>query len=223
MGVVPEKPAERVTFYLNHATTWNGSASQIGTTVADVADLQTKATAARAALDSQQAARQAAKTATENARNAVAAMSIAGASILKEIRATGERTGDPNVYVLADIPAPALPAPTPPPGTPSNLSVTLDGNGALLLKWKCSNPRGASGTIYQIWRRDSPTSELNYLGGVGSKKYTDGTIPAGATQITYQIQAVRSTAKGLWATFNVNFGTGTAGATTASVTDAKAA
>jgi hypothetical protein len=31
-------------------------------------------------------------------------------------------------------------------------------------------------------------------------------VPAGSSQVTYQIQAVRSTAVGPWAQFNVNFG-----------------
>ena len=52
---------------------------------------------------------------------------------------------------------------------------------------------------------------FEYLGGAGEKKWTDSTLPAGATQITYQIQAVRSTAVGPWAQFNVNFGVGNNG------------
>jgi hypothetical protein len=37
--------------------------------------------------------------------------------------------------------------------------------------------------------------------------------------VTYQIQAVRSTAVGPWAQFNVNFGVSSGGAMTASVTE----
>ena len=36
-------------------------------------------------------------------------------------------------------------------------------------------------------------------------------MPAGSSQVTYQIQAVRSTAVGPWAQFNVNFGVSSAG------------
>jgi hypothetical protein len=46
-----------------------------------------------------------------------------------------------------------------------------------------------------------------YLGGCGPKQFTDRTIPAGVSGVTYQMQAVRSTAVGPWAQFNVNFGT----------------
>jgi len=50
----------------------------------------------------------------------------------------------------------------------------------------------------------------------------DATIPAGSSQVTYQMQAVRSTAAGPWAQFNVNFGTGAgagAGAMSAAVVE----
>jgi hypothetical protein len=64
--------------------------------------------------------------------------------------------------------------------------------------------------------------EFEYLGGSGAKEFIDATIPAGETALTYQIQAVRSTAVGLWATFNVNFGTNSAGGATTSVTETSA-
>src|SRR5690606_19205293 len=46
-----------------------------------------------------------------------------------------------------------LPSPVPPPGICSNFTVTLNADGTLFLKWKCQNPPGAHGTIYQVWRR----------------------------------------------------------------------
>ncbi|HEV2295585.1 MAG TPA: hypothetical protein VGR35_17180 [Tepidisphaeraceae bacterium] len=126
-------------------------------------------------------------------------------------------TADPqSVYDLAQIPAPALPTPVTTLGMPANFTATLDQSGALTLKWKCASPR-ASGTVYQVWRRTTPAGEFTYLGGVGDKKDVDAAIPAGYSQVTYQIQAVRSTAVGPWAQFNVNFGVSTGGAMTASV------
>ena len=66
--------------------------------------------------------------------------------------------------------------------------------------------------MYQICRRTAATGEFAYLGGAGEKKFVDTTVPAGAPQVTYQIQAVRSTAVGPWAQFNVNFGAAPAAA-----------
>ena len=42
-------------------------------------------------------------------------------------------------------------------GTPDHFSVTLDGIGGLILKWKCTNPR-ATGTVYQISRSIQPVA-----------------------------------------------------------------
>jgi hypothetical protein len=106
------------------------------------------------------------------------------------------------------------------PGTASNFKVALNGDGSIDLTWKCNNPRGTTGTMYQIFRGfDGAEGAFEYLGGVGEKKYHDDTIPAGTTSVTYKIQAVRSTAVGGWAVFNVSFGmaSGGGGAMTATV------
>ena len=79
-------------------------------------------------------------------------------------------------------------------------------DGSLVLRWTCRNPRGAAGTMYQVYRRIGMTGPFKYLGGSGSKRFVDETIPAGSAQLTYQIRARRSTAVGPWALFNVNFG-----------------
>src|SRR5439155_25688357 len=98
-------------------------------------------------------------------------------------------------------------------------TATIKQTGGLELAWKCPNPPGSSGTIYQVWRRATPLAEFEYLGGSGDKRFADTTIPAGSSQVTYQIQAVRSTAVGDFAQFNVNFGV-SGGTLTATVEDA---
>jgi hypothetical protein len=114
-----------------------------------------------------------------------------------------------------------VPSPMGAPGTAYNLKVKLMGDGSIDMGWKCNNPRGSTGTIYQIFRRigAGAADAFEYLGGVGSKKLHDTTIPAGTAVVTYKIQAVRSTAVGDWAEFSVNFGNGAGGAMIASVTE----
>jgi hypothetical protein len=210
MSVVPKKYAQRVQFFEDRVAKWTANAVAIGTTADKVTALTSLAGNARRALSEQQTAMAAAKAATLAFDTAVKAMSVEGASIIKQVRAKAEVTGD-SVYSLAEIPAPAKRSPVGPPGQPEAFKASLDGNGALMLAWKCKNPKGASGTIYQVYRRVGGSGEFTYLGGTGEKKFTDTTLPTGATQVTYQIQAVRSTAVGLWATFNVFFGTNTSG------------
>jgi hypothetical protein len=116
-----------------------------------------------------------------------------------------------------------LPAPVGELGQSRDFEATLSVSGSLGLKWKNSNPRSASGVVYQIWRRASATGEFVYLGGVGEKKYTDETIPAGSSEITYQIQAVRSTSVGPWAEFTVRLGAPGSSATVTETTPKLAA
>jgi len=218
MSVMPIDKVGKISFCENHTAPWSANAVSIGTTVLAVTDLTTKTTAARAAYNAQQAARNAAKAATNDFNIAVAAMAAAASDIIKQVRVKASTAGD-GTYSLAEIPVPATPSPIGPLGTAEKFKVTLSQTGALDLSWKCSNPRGATGTVYQLYRRIGATGEFTYLGGVGEKKFTDDTVPAGAAQVQYQIQAVRSTSVGPWALFIVNFGVAGSGAMVASVSE----
>ena len=98
--------------------------------------------------------------------------------------------------------------------------VELLPNRTLAFTWKCHNPGNAHGVIYQVYRRTSPTAEFQFVGASGMKKWVDATLPAGSSQVTYQLQATRSTAAGVTAEFNVNFGVGGGGQVVATVAPA---
>lgn len=206
-SIVPVKRVDKVQFYEDHIVPFTTNAVAIGITTTEVTDLDTKTDAARAAYT----ARQAAKSATELFYNAVNTMGSAGAAIIKKIRAKVEQTGNPNLYALAQIPAPQAPSPVPPPGTPTHFKVSLSQGGALTLAWKCPNPAGAVGTIYQVSQRVGTSGPLTFIGATGNKKFIDQTLPTGSSSITYRIVAVRSTAQGPEALFTVNFGVSAGG------------
>jgi hypothetical protein len=217
MGVVPDSRLGKLQFYEAHALPggpWASNAEAIGLTPASVTALGSLTTAARDAYNAAEAARQAAKAATLAFYEAVRAMHNgpgAGADMIRAIRNFAETKGNPNVYVLAQIPAPATPGATPPPGTPFSFRVELLQNGALQLKWKCNNPSGTQGTIYEV-RRAVGGGGFTFIGAVGKKSFLDETLPSGATPVTYQVTAVRSTARGNPAQFTVHFGIGGPGA-----------
>jgi hypothetical protein len=211
MSVVPAKQGPKLEFFENHIGPWTTNAVAIGTTSAIVTDLQTKTTAARAAYEAQKVALQAAKAATANLKTAMDAMSNAGAAIIDQVRAKARSGGDA-VYNLAEIPVPATPATKAKPGTPTDFKAAVLGDGSLELTWKCNNPVGTAGTMYQVYRSAGGSTEFSIVGGCGQRKFVDNTIPAGATQLTYKVQGMRSTVQGDWATFNVFFGTNTGGA-----------
>jgi len=218
MSLIPDTKVGKIEFCENHVTPWNTNSVAMGSSAAAVTAWQAKVETARNAYTAQQAAQSVAKDATTDLNLAINAMIDATTSIIKQVRAKADISGD-SVYSLASLPVPATPSPVPPPGKPTNLTVLLDETGVLQLAWKCNNPAGSTGTIYQVWRQIGEAGTLQYLGGVGEKKFTDDTLPAGSANVMYQIQAARSTAVGLWATFNVKFGVSSGGAITASVTE----
>jgi hypothetical protein len=112
--------------------------------------------------------------------------------------------------------------PLPPPGPLSNFKVELGGNGAVSFTWRADNPAGAHGTMYEIWRKVGD-SALVYCDTTGQREFVDNTLPAGASSITYQVRAVRSTKVGPWAQFNVSFGTGAGAAGISAMQTMKAA
>jgi hypothetical protein len=224
MGVMPKKPVDRIQYVEGHLPPFTANAVAIGLSTTEVTDLGTRTAAARAAWDAHQLAQQAAKNATAEFRNALTAMDVAAAAAVKKIKAKAEVTGNPAVYTLAQIPAPANPTPMGPLGKPRDFDVALDTTtGALTLKFKNTNPKGATGVVYQVWRRLGATGDFAYLGGVGEKKYVDAAVPAGTACVQYQIQAVRSSSVGPFALCNVTLGAGGGGTSVVEGTPAKLA
>lgn len=149
---------------------------------------------ARAAYNAQQVAIDAARAATLTSNSSVAAMRTSAGDTIRLIRAFAETQPDPNaVYALANIPAPATPSPRPAPGTPDNFRVELTNSGAIVLKWRCRNPAGTSGTVYHVSRRIGGVGEFTDLGTIGTRTFTDDTVPSSAaTQgVVYVVQAQR--------------------------------
>jgi hypothetical protein len=92
------------------------------------------------------------------------------------------------------------------PGTCSNFKAELLNDGSIQLTWRANNSTGMTGVTYQVWRRFGSVGEFAYLGASGEKKFIDSTIPAGMSQVQYQVRGIRPSAAGEWAQFNVNFG-----------------
>jgi hypothetical protein len=62
----------------------------------------------------------------------------------------------------------ALPAPRPAPGAVSNFKVGINADGSITIKWKSDNA-GASGTLYQVWRKIG-NGDFAYCGGCGDEE-----------------------------------------------------
>lgn len=215
MAIVPDSRLGKIEFYEAHIQPWAANATDIGLTSAQVTTLMSQTAAARVAYNQAQAARDAAKAATQTFYNAVGTMADHGAGLIKTIKSYAETQDDPNVYVLAQIPPPAEPSPVPAPGTPYQPRVSLLQTGEIELKWKCDNPSGAGGTIYEVQRR-ADGGPYTFVGSSGERAFIDATIPAGSSSVIYQVTGVRSTKRGEPALFVVNFGVGGVSVFTAS-------
>ena len=219
MGVVPDNRLGKIEFYEAHITPWTTNAAAIGLLPAAVTALGAATTNARKAYNDHLAAQAAAKAATNAFYDKVRIMHGSpgfGADMIQTIKTFAQTSNNPNVYVLAQIPPPAQGGTTPPPGTPFDFTVGLLQDGSLELKWKCSNPSGTVGTIYEVLRKVG-TGAFSFVGATGVKTFTDDTL-TGASPVMYQITGVRSTARGNPAQFTVHFGVGGPGLTIASIT-----
>ena len=216
MGLRPKQVVDQIEMCEDHVTPFTDNAVAIGTSAPVVADFTAKTAAARAAYTAQRDAVNAMKNATIDLHLAIDAMWDSMSDICKQVTAKAALSGD-GVYALASLPVPKTPGPAGNPGKPSQFVAKLMENGALELSWKCTSP--APGTVYQVWRRIGGVGEFTYCGACGTKTFLDATIPAGSSQVTYQIQGVRPTGAGEWAQFNVNFGVSSGGAMTTSVTE----
>ena len=217
MGVVPNTKTGKIEFYEGHIDDWTTHALDIGLSVGEVGALAALITASRTSFTNQTTQIAAAKSATSACNNDVAAMHALGAALIQKIRVYAETNNNPNVFVLANIPAPASPSALPAPGICDQFEVQLLDTGALQLKWKCSNPTGAVGTVYEIRRKLSTAAPFVFIGAAGGDKtFVDDTVPFGSSSVFYQVVGRRSGLVGPSNTYVVTFGVGGGGGFTVS-------
>jgi hypothetical protein len=205
MRVVPRNQSPQIAFFGTHVPVWAEHAEEIGTTPELVAQLAAQVDAVRAARLAKMQAVAAAQAATLREKLAREAMLTTGATIVSQVRSKAATAGD-GVYTIARTDVPKKASPIGAPGEPFGFRHSLMPDGAVRLSWKCKNPRGAVGTIYQVYRQIGMTGPFQYLGPTGEKRFEDTTIPTGASVLTYRVNGMRTTSVGLSADHIVNFG-----------------
>lgn len=207
MGTVPTNRLERLAFYEEHIPLWTTNAASVGLSVGDVGAMAALITAGRDGVTAQSAAKLASKNATIDANNALDTMGTLGAALMLKIRAYAESTNNTGVFALAGLPLPTPPSPLPAPGVCEQFVVSLLPTGAVQLKWKCQNPPGASGTVYEIRRGPSASGPWTFIGAAGGDRtFIDDTLARGTDLAVYQVFGRRSGLSGTPTTVNVVFG-----------------
>lgn len=209
---LPAKEADLVGWAQNFATVFAANPTSVGQTAAVATQMTTKTNSFVSAMTAWTEPATRTPIALETKRAAKSAMIDFVRPLVRQIQAFPGLTDAQRASLRITIPK--IPSPPGNPGTPSGFKAELTAIGALNLSWKCTNP--TPGTVYQIYRTiDGGTPA--YIGGSGNKKFTDASVPAGAGKVTYQIQGVRPTGAGAWATFDVQFGVAPGGTTIESV------
>ncbi len=183
MSTYPVKPrAAFLEWTRVHAPIFFDNHDKIGLRKDQAEALNAAVGAAAAAQLAREAARQAALVAAREARQAFATLALRTGDAVRSIRAFAAASPEADaVYSLAQIPPTAGPSPVPPPGRPSDLSVTLDPSaGSVSLRWKARNPENARGTSYIVRRKLPGEAEFSFVGVAGKKRFVDQTLMFGA-------------------------------------------
>jgi len=210
---VPRKTVDFVNWLKPRGPKWKAQAVILGLQASQGTAADNAATKLLAAFDARNAAEQAFRNAVAELDSQLSDARTTVGDCMRTIDAFASNAANPTlIYTTADIPAPLPPKPTPAPGLPSDLRVTLGKTGVLELAWKCVNPGNIGGVVYEVKRSlGSPEGPFNYLGVTGARKFSDDTLPAGSSSVFYQVTGVRSTQRGPSEVFLVQFGVGGGG------------
>jgi hypothetical protein len=211
MSILPSRTQDLLDWFNQRGPVWIEQAINIGITSAQATAFNTKATAARNAYNARLAALEAARVAANVQRDAITDARRNASDLLRIIKAFAENQANPQiVYDRAQIPAPAVPSPAPPPAKPSDITVELTPtSGAITLRWKASNPVGTQGTSYIVRRRTSAAAEFAFIGVTGTKEFVDSTFFAGPDSVQYTVQGQRADSAGpVSDILTINFGRG---------------
>ena len=210
MPVVPIRNQDLLNFCDTHTATFTLNAAAIGITPAAALLFKNAYDKARADSKAASAADDVKMAAVSTAQESIRTLRKVAGDVIAAIKAFAEAAPIPSVvYNLAMIPAPAAPGPVPAPGMPTDFTAGIEPSGAITLRWKCGNPVGG-GTVYEVQRK-SGAGRFAVVGVVGTRTFTDTSLPAGSVGVMYKITAIRSTIRGVANIFVVNFGAGGGG------------
>lgn len=187
----PNTITELLSWGETHWPLFSTNATQIGVTSAQALAFKSLVQSARGAFDSAEVARLASKNATQLQTNALTAMRANAGTLVALIKAYAESTNNPNVYTLAGISPPDPRGTVAPPAQPTNVRAALNPNGSLTLKWKATQPEGATSVQYQIFRQLDGEQGFTLVDTVGRKNWTDTTLPRGVDGVNYIVQSKR--------------------------------
>jgi hypothetical protein len=198
MPVVPASDLEAIQFCESHLPIWSLAPTAVGLTAGQCTNLTNQTKASRDAYTAAQAARQAAKAATTTFHTNTSTMRGTVGDMVRLVKAFADASANPGaIYAAAQIPEPAAPTPPPAPGMPTNVTVGLNPDGSITLRWKATDSSPSSGCNFNISRRLGTTGMYQICGSGtsvrgGNYEFTDVTLPYGTPNASYIIVGKRS-------------------------------
>jgi hypothetical protein len=217
MGNIPNDRREIFAFASSRQAGWGTNATQLGLQSGQINVLKSAVDAVSTSDSAATQARNAAKTATQELGQNYTALRRVVSEVVRTINTFAENQPTQKerdaVWNLAVLQPPAPRRTNVPPNQPTNLTAGLQPTtGAVLLKWKATQP---SGVVYSVYRNTSGggTGNTFTLAGVtGEKKFADNGLTGGSTRVSYFVVATKGTDQSRPSdTLSVRFGNGGAG------------
>jgi hypothetical protein len=190
---IPSNIPDFINWCVAHSSQWTSNAAQINLTTAQTTAYAAVVTNLTKANADAETARMASKEATLQLQNAIDAARGLSSVYVDIIKTYAESSHNMNVYALGGV-SPGNPPGTPPlPVAPAQFGASVNPDGSLTIKWKVSQPEGASGVQYRILRRVNATSgPYTMVSTEGSNKsFTDNFLPVGVDRVEYIVQPTR--------------------------------
>lgn len=217
MGNMPNDRREIFTFASSRQADWGTNAQVLGLSSNQINTLKGAVDAVSTSDSSATQARNAARTATQVLGQNYTALRRIVSEVVRTINTTAEnkptQAERDAIFNLANLQPPAPRRNNVPPNQPTNLTAGLETTtGAVLLKWKATQP---SGVVYSVYRSTGAAGTGNTftLAGVtGEKKFADNGLTGGSTRVSYFVVATKGTDQSTPSdTLTVRFGNGGAG------------
>ncbi len=190
---IPSNIPEFINWCVAHDSQWTSNSTLINLTTAQTTAYHTVVLAMTKANDAAEMARMASKEATMQLQNAIDAARGLSSVYVDIIKNYAQSSHNPNVYALGGVSPGNAPGTAPLPVAPTQFGASVNPDGSLTIKWKASQPEGATGVQYRIMRRINTTSgPYTIVSTEGSNKsFTDMTLPVGVDRVEYIVQPTR--------------------------------
>lgn len=174
--VVPISKDEMVQFVVDHLPTWEAKATTLGLGAPQITAMKAARDLALTNQAAVTAARLGSKAATGTFTINCTTLRALTQQAVDRIRYTAITTNNPDIYSVAQIPAPQPPTPTPAPETPTDVSADPNADGTVSVRWKGT---ASNGQFFTIWRRIGENGTWSQVGSIAGRTrvFTDDNVP----------------------------------------------